>query len=64
MLEHPEDKIESSQYFSWERYFTEQLIGCTEGTYLQYTKKRLNSVYVQEKVQNKILDVMQGINFL
>lgn len=64
MLEHPEDKIESSQYFSWERYFTEQLIGCTEGTYLQYTKKRLNSVYVQEKVQNKILEVMQGINFL
>lgn len=63
MLEHPEEEIESRQYFSWERYFTEQLIHHTDGTYLKYTKKRINPVYVQDKVRHKILGVMQGINF-
>lgn len=63
MLEHPEEEIESRQYFSWERYFTEQLIRHTDGTYLKYTKKRINPVYVEDRVRQKILGVMQEIDF-
>lgn len=62
MLEHPEDQIESSEYFSWERYFTVQLIQSTQYNYLKYAKKQLNPVYLQEKVSNKILAVMKEID--
>lgn len=61
MLEHPEEYIESKEYFSWERYFTAQLIQHTQNSYLKYTKRQLNPVYLQEKVSDKILAVMEGI---
>lgn len=64
MLEHPEDRIESKDYFSWERYFTAQLIQSTQNSYLQYAKKQLNPVYTQEKIMNKLLVVMEGINWI
>lgn len=62
MLERPEEQIESSEYFSWERYFTEQLVQSTQNSYLKYTKKQLNPVYLQERVSDKILAVMKGID--
>lgn len=61
MLKHPEDRIESRNYFSWERYFTARLIQLTQNTYLQYTKKQLNPAYLQGKVSSKILAMMKGI---
>lgn len=46
--------VECTKYFSWERYFTALLIEKTKGSYLQYTKKKLNSAYLQEYVQKRI----------
>ena len=62
MLQHPEDYIESKDFFSWERYFTVQMIQSTQNSYLKYSKKHLNPVYLQEKILDRILAVMKGIN--
>lgn len=62
MLGNPENYIESRDYFSWERYFTAQLIQNTQDSYLKYAKSQLNPVYLQEKVSDKILAVAEGIN--
>ena len=61
ILNDPSDHIESSQYMSWERYFTELLTSKTEGTYLKYSKRMLNQAYLQENIRKKILRSMQGI---
>ena len=58
ILEKPEDYIESEKHFSWERYFTDLLIQETQGTFLQYSKNRLNPVYLQGKQRAAILDQM------
>lgn len=62
MLERPQDYIDSRDYFSWERYFTRQLVQRTQDNYLKYTKSSLNPVYLQDKVADRILAVMKGIN--
>ena len=62
MLEHPEDYIESKDFFSWERYFTAQMIQNTQDGYLKYSKRQLNPAYLQEKIMDKILAVMKGID--
>lgn len=54
ILEHPEEFIESSEYFSWERFFAELLIAKTEGTYLTYNKKKLNENYLQKHEMSEI----------
>ncbi|HJB81662.1 MAG TPA: DUF4869 domain-containing protein [Candidatus Mediterraneibacter intestinavium] len=51
ILNDPSDHIESSQYMSWERYFTELLTSKTEGTYLKYSKRMLNQAYLQENIR-------------
>ena len=53
--------VDSSEYFSWERYFTTLLIEKTKGSYLQYTKKKINSSYLQEHIQKRICMQMEGI---
>ena len=55
ILQTPEEYIESSDFFSWERYFTKLLIDQTDGTYLKYKKSRLNKVYLHEKNKDTIL---------
>jgi hypothetical protein len=62
-LQHPEDFIESKEYFSWERFFTALLIEYTKDTYLKYTKSHLNEVYLQGKAKQAILDVIEGIRW-
>lgn len=62
MLKHPEDYIESKEFFSWERFFTTQLIQCTQNSYLKYSKRQLNLTYLQEKISDKILAVMKCID--
>lgn len=63
ILQDPEEYIESSEFFSWERYFTKLLIEQTEGTYLKYKKSRLNKVYLHEKNKDTILKSIKGIKF-
>ena len=63
ILDHPEEYIESQEFFSWERFFSRMLINHTQGTYLQYTKRKLNAVYLHEKNRNEILKTIKGIVF-
>ena len=58
ILDEPEQYIDSAQYFSWERFFTAELVRRTVGTYLQYNKKKLNPVYLQDKLRGKIIHEM------
>ena len=61
MTENPEEFIDSKEYFSWERFFTALLIEMTKNTYLKYSKKKLNEVYLQEEIASKIIRQMTGI---
>ena len=54
ILAAPQEYIESGKYFSWERYFTALLVEKTNDTYLKYTKKKLNPVYLQDGTKEKI----------
>lgn len=56
VLETPSDFIESKQYFSWERFFTEYLIEQSADTYLKYSKSKLKKEYLQEKEFNSIIN--------
>jgi hypothetical protein len=61
MLEEPENYIDSTEYFSWERFFTKLLVTRTEETYLKYSKSKLNSNYLHEKNKERIVNMIQGI---
>lgn len=63
ILNHPEDFMESRDYFSWERFFTAILVEYTKDTYLKYSKSKLNEVYLRGKIKQAILDVMEGIQW-
>lgn len=63
VLENPENFIDSTEYFSWERFFTRILMLRTEGTYLQYGKSKLNEAYLHEKNKTMILDSVKGIDW-
>lgn len=59
---HPEDFIESTEYTSWEQFFTALLVQKTDKTYLRYSKRKLNQVYLQEKERNAILNTMSALS--
>ena len=61
ILEKPEEYIDSSKYFSWERYFTRLLVQKTEDTPFKYQKSRLNPVYLHEKNKKQIVRSMEGL---
>ncbi len=63
ILKSPSDYIDSSNYFSWESFFTALLIEKTNGTYLQYSKAKLNGSYLQKEILDKVLSHMQRIRF-
>ena len=58
MLEDPSQFIDSKEYFSWERFFTDLLIQESKGTYLHYNKKSLNPAYLQERIKERIMDLV------
>lgn len=60
ILESPAAYIESKDYFSWERYFTKLLTVRTQGTFLQYSKTRINPAYLKGKVKEAILDKIKN----
>lgn len=61
ILQHPQDFIESQEFFSWERFFTSVLVQYTKNTYLYYTKHRLNKAYFHEKSKRAILEIMERV---
>ena len=61
ILADPSEHIESSEYFSWERFFTALLADRTKDSYLAYSKKKLNPVYLQPGEREKILTQVQKI---
>lgn len=63
ILSAPEECIDSEEYFSWERYFTHLLIEETEGSYLKYSKAKLNPAYLHEKSLNVISQKFPKILF-
>ena len=58
VLEDPAEYIESSEYFSWERYFTSLLTDKTAGMYLSYSKNKLNEAYLKGRVYAKIRETL------
>lgn len=63
ILKHPEDYIESQKYFSWERFFTALLVECTKDSYFRYSKSKLNESYLQGKLKQDVLDVIEGVQW-
>ncbi len=55
MLADPSEYIESSEYFSWENYFTKLLTDKTSDSYLKYSKAKLNPAFLQGRVCEKII---------
>lgn len=64
ILANPENQILSEKYFSWEQFFTALLIDEAKDTYLAYSKKRLNPVYLHEIEKSKIIKAMDKIGEL
>jgi hypothetical protein len=60
-LANPSEHVESSRFFSWERFFTFLLISKTEGTWLHYARRRLNEAYTKGPIRQAILQVMAPI---
>lgn len=58
ILRNPSEYIDSSQFFSWEQYFTDLLIQLTKDTVLHYSKNRLNPAYLQPANVAKVLEAM------
>lgn len=54
ILNNPEEFVESSEFFSWERFFTHLLVEKTKDSFLKYSKKKLNDAYLNETVSSKI----------
>lgn len=60
ILLNPSDYIESKEFFSWERFFTNcltELLKSKAGW--MYVKKKLNPIYLEEENKKKILHVIQ-----
>lgn len=61
ILSNSPNYIESSIYFSWERYFTALLTEKTAESYLKYSKKKLNKAYMRCAIREKICRHIDGI---
>ena len=56
-----ENNIESSKFFSWEKYFTWLLEELTKGTIAEYSKSSLNKYYLSNRC---ISSVMEELNIV
>ncbi len=63
ILEKPYEYIDSKKYFSWEQFFNSLLTEETKGSYLQYSKRKLNPVYLRMKEKEKIVEVIPKIEW-
>lgn len=57
ILDSPSDYVESKEYESWERYFTQLLISMTNDKTYKYSKKTLDEYYKQDRNVQKIAEV-------
>ena len=55
ILADPAERIESKEHFSWERFFTALLTERSRGTYLEYSKRKLNPNYLQKAITDAIV---------
>lgn len=65
-LNNPENFIDSSKYFSWERYFTDILVQTTKDIkYMKYPKNKgkLPAYYIQDKTIASVKKMMEGLEF-
>lgn len=56
ILASPWDYVESREFESWERFFTQLLISVTKDTPFQYSKQTLNPSYLQDRIVRRIVD--------
>ena len=63
LLDDPSEYIESRDFFSWERFFTKILTDNTRGTWLQYSKRRINPNYLQKEIESTILEQINLVSF-
>jgi len=62
ILANPSAFIESGNYISWERFFTDCLVRFSNGTQYQYQKERLNPYYLIPANMEKIVSEINSIN--
>jgi hypothetical protein len=48
--------VDSREFESWERFFTQLLVSATSNTEHRYSKQKLDEYYLQEKQVRKILE--------
>lgn len=64
MLRNPASYIESADFFSWEQFFTHELIEKTRDSYLAYSKSRLNEAYLDERARETIEEGLPNLGIL
>lgn len=64
MLRNPASYIESADFFSWEQFFTHELIEKTRDSYLAYSKSRLNEAYLDEHARETIEEGLPNLGIL
>lgn len=57
ILDKTYDFIDSTEYLSWERYYTNLIEVNTRDTVMQYQKKKLNERYLVPTVLKKVIDI-------
>lgn len=55
MLESPSDYVESSEFMSWEQFFTDYLRQLTNGTQFEYKKAELAEAYCVERNAARVM---------
>jgi hypothetical protein len=56
ILKNPSAYVDSREFVSWERYFTQLLVSITANTEYRYSKQKLPAYYLQENQVQKILE--------
>ncbi|MCD8023144.1 MAG: translation initiation factor 2 [Lachnospiraceae bacterium] len=56
VLDFPSDYADSSQYISWERFFTDLLVSLTKDTVFPYSKHHLARYYLTDACKQQIID--------
>lgn len=61
MLLNPAEHIECSKFFSWEQFFTAELVERSKNSYLAYSKSKLNAAYLGDKAAQAIKDTLPAL---
>ena len=63
-LTEPWEYADSSEYLSWEQYFTQLLCDLTRNDRVKKcAKNQLGDYYLQDKIQKKLLEQLKRISF-